>query len=149
MLKFEEVNSVVKDNEVSINGHVIGKVTDEEAKYIISLIQGKATPTKPVATAPAQKTYKDVKTAYKIQKVDKLYRIYDDTYSKCYAHRIANAHIKALPNVITAEVPNSKGGTYKIWGFKTKAAAEKALATLPEKITAKEQELMAAKSKRD
>ena len=51
MLKFEEVKSVVKDNEVVINGHSIGKVTDDEAKYIISLIQGKVTHNKPVATS--------------------------------------------------------------------------------------------------
>lgn len=71
MLKFAESTKEVKDNEIKINGHVIGMVTDEVGEMIISLVKsGSVSPatkmlnmdTKDTAPAPAnQKTEDGIK----------------------------------------------------------------------------------------
>ena len=140
---------MVKDNEVSING-VKFMVDDETATMILNICTGQNTVSnnEPKKDPAPKKT--EFNIGYHIEKTGNLFCIikgspdqkngnyYKDAYQLRYiegAKELVDGWIKALPNVKSTqrsfETKNGKIKTYNVYGYSTKAEAEKQMATLP------------------
>jgi len=146
--------NVIADNKVVFCG-LTYLVTDKEAEQLKSILDGMVS-SRSCNIINKQQTIKtekqayvhthDLKCKYKIQKFDNkngaLYCISRDCgYTKA-EKRCINNYIKALKNITEIDVPftdkNGKQATFKAWGYKTKAQAEKEMKTLPTVITKEE-----------
>lgn len=132
------LNNTVADNEIRINGTVIGMLTDEQATKLIDIVKGfMSTGSTPVSTpapatgfhpAPEKKSYQPIpETAKKIWQDnvvtvvndDKNYRIYISSFSSKARYQ-AKEEAKSFGAKWTGD--RNKGIIH--WTFPTKKAAD-------------------------
>lgn len=150
MLNLTQNTNLVADNTVVLNGGQMQfNLTDaqmtELVKFLRQMGQGvSSVVASPVSTPVAEKKpyeyKKDMDPKWTIEKIDGLFCIKSGLYYKeRTAKAVANSHIKALDGIKTIDVKRADGkGSYKAWGFKTKKAAEEAVAKLPKLLTVDE-----------
>lgn len=148
MLNLTQNTNLVADNTVVLNGGQMQfNLTDaqmtELVKFLRQMGQGVSSVASPVSTPVAEKkeySYKDTDPKWSVEKIDNLFCIKSGVYFKMRtAKAVANGYIKAIDGVKTIDVKRADGkGSYKAWGFKTKKAAEEAVAKLPKVLTADE-----------
>jgi len=130
--EFINNSTATQENIVAINGTEF-KVSDDIAIAILKIAMTGKVPTATVAG------YKAMKANWKVEKVGQYYRISSDTYSKCAGHSVANMLIKSLPDIKTFKM-SGKNGEFTAWGFTAKAKADAAVKSLPDTITAEQQQ---------
>lgn len=161
MINMTQFTNTVADNTVVVNGAQF-KVTDDVALKIMQLIKGIEDKSQTVTTSSTSQTVstktteektpyvakKDFAPKFKITEQistdgTKLFCISRDNGWTKTEKNLMNKSIKALKNITEIEVEGdfkkkdgtTYKGTFKAWGYKTKATAEKYLKELPTVFT--------------
>lgn len=148
MIKMTE--NKVADNKVVLNGATF-MVDDDIATKIYNLIKGVSTvstttevhSTEQPKSKSAYLATKNFIPKFEIKKQssvdgEELYCISRKNGWTRSEKKCMNTSIKALKGITTIKCKTEDGKEYFAWGYKTKATAEKYLATLPSVFTADE-----------
>lgn len=142
-------NESTECKQISQNQSIPNTFDDYYNTHVVVTSGGDNTPLQIESVTPIKKkaSYKDISNPCEVVKTTatdgKIYfAIKSKVYARSVARKVSNAHIKALPGVITFDesAEYAKSGKIKAWGFKLKKDAEAALATLPKIITADAQQ---------
>ena len=143
MLNLNNVANVIADNEVAINGVVIGKLTDADAQRIIDIVKGfmSQTASTPVASVnTSKKTSKGKKliAGWHIEEHNNLFCISRGEMvdgKRIHAgwtkaeKAVMNNAIKSLPDIVTTRVTGDT--SWNAWGYADEKTAIEMMQTLP------------------
>lgn len=142
MLNLTAMN-VIADNEIAINGVVIGKLSDADAQKLIGIVKGFMSSSESATTATPSAPVKETKT----RKIKVGYRIilWNNLYCICRGELVdgkvkhagwtraeksaINAKIKALPEIVATRVKADR--EFTAWGYADEKTAIDMMATLP------------------